>query len=203
MHVKRLFLAVVIALLLPVAVFANSSVDFTNSGGTLSGNNSGLSLSNSTLTSVNGLSGGGLITGNLGSIAFSTGGLSSGSLAMGGTFAGGGSFTITGNGTNGIPNGVIFAGTFNGPVTWTLVTLSDGTHSYTLTGVLAGSLLGVPTNGVTVQLTVNTGTGFFNGSATLGSGDTNIQVVPEPNTLSLFASGMFGLAVMLRTRLRK
>lgn len=197
MHVKRLFFAVVIALLLPVAVFANSSVDFTNSGGTLSGNNS-LSLSGSILTSVNGLNGGGLITGNLGSLTLSTGALVSGSLAMGGTLAGGGSFTITGNGTNGIPNGVIFAGTFNGPVTWTLVTLSDGTHSYTLTGVLAGSLLGVPTNGVAVQLTANTGTGFFNGSVALGSGDTNIHVAPEPSTLSLFGAGILSLAGVLR-----
>ena len=34
---------------------------------------------------------------------------------MGGTFAAGGSFVINGNGTNGIPNGAIFTGTFSGP----------------------------------------------------------------------------------------
>lgn len=203
MFSRKLFLLALLALVFPIAVFANNSVDFTNVGGTLSGTNSGLSLSGSILTSVNGLNGGGLITGNLGSVTLSTGGLVSGSLAMGGTLAGGGAFTITGNGTNGIPNGVIFSGTFNGPVTWSLVTLSDGTHNYTLTGVLAGSLLGVPTNGVTVQLTVNTGTGFFNGSVTLGSGDTNIQIVPEPSTLSLFGTGMLGFAGMLRHQLRK
>ena len=203
MFPKKLFLLAVLALVFPIAVFANSSVDFTNSGGTLSGTNSGLSLSGSTLTSVNGLNGGGLITGNLGSVTLSTGALVSGSLAMGGTLAGGGAFTITGNGTNGVPNGVIFSGTFSGPVTWSLVTLSDGTHNYTLTGVLVGSLLGATTNGVTVQLTVNTGTGFFNGSVTLGSGDTNIQVVPEPSTLSLFGAGMLGFAGILRHRLRR
>ena len=203
MFVRRLFLIVVLGLVLPTAIFAGSSVDFTNSGGTLIGTSSGLSLSNSILTSVNGLSGGTLITGNLGSVTFDTGALTSGSLAMGGMFAGGGSFTITGNGTNGIPNGVIFAGTFSGPVTWNLVTLSDGTHEYTLTAAMTGSLLGASTNGVTVQLTVSTGTGFFNGSATLGSGDTNIQVVPEPGTLSLFGAGMLVFGGMLRRRLKK
>jgi hypothetical protein len=200
MFPRKLLLLALLLLSFPIATFANSSVDFTNSGGTLSGTNSGLTLSGSTLSSVNGLNGGGLITGNLGSITFSTGTLLSGSLTMGGTFAGGGSFTITGNGTNGIPNGVIFSGSFSGPVVWTLVTLSDGTHNYTLTGVLVGSLLGVTTNGVTVQLTVNTGTGFLTGSAALASGDTNIQVVPEPGSLSLVGAGMVGLAGLLRRK---
>src|SRR5205807_4332298 len=105
MFSRKLFLLAVLALALPIAAFANSSVDFGNVGGTLSGTSSGLSLSGSTLTSVNGLNGGGLITGNLGTVIFSTGALVSGSLDMGGTFAGGGSFTITGNGTTGIQNG--------------------------------------------------------------------------------------------------
>jgi hypothetical protein len=152
------------------------------------------------LAAVNGLNGGGLITGNLGTVTFSTGALASGSLQMGGTFAAGGSFTITGNGTNGIPNGTIFTGTFSGPVTWTLVTLANGTHNYTLTGVLTGTLgSGFSTNGVTVQLTINTGKGFFNGSTSISSGDTNI-VVPEPGTLGLLGTGLVGLAGLLRRK---
>ena len=87
---KKLLMLAVLALALPMAVFASSGVDYTNSGGTLSGSNSGLSLSGSTLAAVNGLNGGGLITGNLGSVTFSTGALTSGSLQMGGTFAAGG-----------------------------------------------------------------------------------------------------------------
>jgi hypothetical protein len=200
---KKILLLAVLALALPMAAFANSGVDFTNSGGTLSGTNSGLTLSGSVLVAVNGLNGGGLITGsNLGSVTFSTGALASGSLQMGGTFAAGGSFTITGNGTNGIPNGTLFAGTFSGPVSWQLVTLANGTHNYILTGVLTGTTgTGFSTNGVTVQLTINTGKGFFNGSTTISSGDTNI-VVPEPGTLTLLGTGLISLAGAVRRKLK-
>lgn len=200
---KKLILLAVLALALPIAAFASSQVDFTNSGGTLAGIDGGLSLSGSTLIAVNGLYGGGLVTGsNLGSLSFSTGALASGSLQMGGTFAAGGSFIITGNGSNGIPNGAIFTGTFSAPVTWTLVTLPNGTHNYTLVGVVSGSFpSGFQTNGVTVQLTINTGKGFFNGSTQISSGDTNI-VVPEPGTLSLLGTGLIGLGGVIRRKLK-
>jgi hypothetical protein len=200
---KKMLLLAVLALALPTAVFAGSSVDYTNSGGTLAGTNSGLSLSGSVLIAVNGLNGGGLITGsNLGSLEFSTGALTSGSLQMGGTFAAGGTFTITGNGTNGIPNGTLFTGSFSGPVSWTLITLSNGTHNYTLSGSLSGwNGSGTPTQGVTVQLTINTGKGFFNGSTNISSGDTNI-VVPEPGSLSLLGTGLIGLAGVIRRKLK-
>jgi len=200
---KKLILLAVLALALPMAAFASSGVDFTNSGGTLSGTNSGLALSGSVLVAVNGLNGGGLITGsNLGSVTFNTGALSSGSLAMGGTFAAGGTFTITGNGTNGIPNGTLFSGTFSSPVSWQLVTLANGTHNYILTGVLTGTTMtGFATNGVTVQLTINTGKGFFNGSTQISSGDTNI-VVPEPGTLTLLGTGLISLAGAVRRKIK-
>ncbi len=200
---KRMLWMVLLALALPMAAFANNSVDFTNSGGTLSGSSAGLTLSGSELIAVNGLNGLGLVTGDLGSVAFSTSGLISGSLQMGGMFDSGGSFVITGNGTGGIPNGTIFTGSFTGPVTWTLVTLANGTHNYTLTGSVTGTwYTGSTVFGATVQLTINTGKGFFNGTTTISSGDTNIAAVPEPGSLTLLGTGLIGLAAVLRRKLK-
>jgi hypothetical protein len=111
----------------------------------------------------------------------------------------GGMFEITGNGTNGIHNGAIFGGTFSGPVTWTMITLADGTHNYTLSGALTGTWFsGATVNGATVQLTINTGKNPFNGSVSISSGNTNfITTVPEPGTLGLLVTGLGGFANLL------
>ena len=120
---------------------------------------------------------------------------------MGGTLADGGMFSINGNGSNGIPNGVLFSGTFSGPISWTLTTLADGTHSYTLTGVLTGMMGGSSVNAVTVQMTVNTGAGFFTGSSLIAGGDTTVASVPEPSTLAFFATGAMSMMGMMRRKL--
>ena len=195
---RRVILLTLLAMGLPPAALANS-IDFLNSGGTLSGNSSGLALSGSTLIAV------GSITGNdLGTVAFSTGALASGNLQMGGTFMAGGTFTITGNGTNGVHDGVIFNGSFTGPVTWTLVT-TNGTNSYQLSGTVSGTwFTGATLNGTTVAETMNLGTSFFVTSATLGKGHTNIvtSVVPEPGALTLLGTGLIGLTAMVRRKLQ-
>jgi PEP-CTERM motif len=200
---KRIALLALLAFALPLAAFGDS-IDATNSGGTLAGSAAGLTLSGSQLIAVNGFNGGGLITGNLGSVSLSTGTLASGSLTMGGTFNGGGSFVITTNGTSGLPNGTLFNGSFSGPVAWTLVTLSNGTHNYTLTGAVSGTWVnGSTVFGATTQLTINTGKGFFNGSTMISSGDTNIVTsVPEPGTLGLLGTGLVGIAGAMHRKFR-
>ena len=97
---------------------------------TLSGSASGLSLTGSTMFKFDTIVGA-----NLGSVSFTTGAFTSGDAQNGGTLAAGGTFTITGNGSGGVPNGVIFSGTFSS-ATWTMETLSDGTHNYILSGAL-------------------------------------------------------------------
>ena len=204
MNPRKFILLATFALCLPIAALADSGVDFTNDGGILTGSDTGVSLRGSTLVSVNGLNGGGLITGtNLGGVAFTTGALVSGTLKMGGTFASGGTFTIAGNGSNGIPNGTIFNGSFSGPVTLTMVTLANGTHNYTLSGALTGTMGSVSTNGVSIQLTINTGKGFFDSWTLMSSGDTRIENAPavaEPGTLSLLGTGLLGIAGVLRRK---
>ncbi len=190
--VKKVTWLAILVLALPLAAFANS-IDLTNAGGVVIGNSGGLALTGSTLIKY-----GSTIANNLGSVTFTTGAFTSGDIDHGGTLMAGGNFVITGNGTNGVPNGVIFNGSFSGPVTWSLMTLENGTHVYTLTGALAAANGEV---GATAQLTINTGTAFFSGSAQLSSGDTNLTVtVPEPGTLSLLGTGLIGVAGFMRRK---
>jgi hypothetical protein len=202
---RRLVLMVLLAMVLPVAAFADSSLIFQNRGGTLTQTSSGVALSKSKLTLIDGLNGGGPIVSSnpivkvLGMVNFSTGAEISSSFNASTrttttTFAAGGSFTITGNGQDGVPKGVLFQGTFSGPVTVESVARTRTTpSSWMLSGTITGTYNGVTISAKTVQLRV--GGAMVNGSTTLGT-------VPEPGTLGLLGTGLLGIAGLVRRKSR-
>ena len=184
----------ILLLTLPLAAFAND-IGLTNVGGAVVGSASGLVLSGSTLTIY-----GNTVGTNLGSVTFTTGAFTSGDIKTGGTLAAGGSFVVTGNGTNGVPNGVIFNDTFSGPVTWSVIELANGTYNYNLAGALVATN-GNGEVGATTLLTFNTGSSPFSGSVDVASEDTSLTITaPEPGTLSLFGTGLLGLAGFIRRK---
>jgi hypothetical protein len=197
---KKVVLLAILALALPIAALADSQIDFNAQGGSLSGSSAGLTLTGSTLIAVSNYFGTSAIGSNLGTVSFTTGALLSGSLASGGTFSSTGStFKIVGNGVNGVPLGTIFSGSFTGDITLT----ESGTslHSYGLFGVVMGTLsTGGQATGPVV-LNFATGKGWMGEPVTIGSVDTTV-VVPEPGTLSLFGTGLIGLAGIIRRKLR-
>jgi hypothetical protein len=198
---KKIVLLAALALALPGAVSASSisSIEYSNSGGTLMASTVGglttLTLSGSELSAIQNFPGG-LVTGDLGSVTFTTGALT-GSLQTGGTFAAGGSILITAS--NGA---VLFKGTFSAPTKWEVVPGANGTSSYQLVGQVSGMTgAGYWMSGPTFAITLNVGEGLFDGGAIVSSGDTPI-LVPEPGSLGLLGTGLIGVAGVVRRKLK-
>lgn len=208
MSTSKVLLFTALLLCLPLAAFANSTVDFGYSGGRLSTpTNSYITTGpiGTTMTSVAGFMGGGTVTGsNLGTINFTTGARVSGGMGGNATFAPGGSIVITANGTGGLPAGVLFTGSFTGTTSWTVTTLNQGGNTlyyYTLSGTISG----VFSNGQTVSgqaFTISVVTQqTFHGSIGINNGNMSVLVTPEPGTLTLLGTGLIALAGFARRKL--
>jgi len=200
---RRLIFLALLMLALPMAAFADSNLVFQNLGGTLKVGSTGVTLTKSKLIEIDGLNGGGPIFGSgahpaLGVLSFSTGAEMSSTFDPGTgvtttIFAGGGTFTLTGNGQNGVPKGVLFEGTFAGDVTVkSTPRTKDAARSFMLSGAVTGTSNGVTLNGQVVQLRVG---------GTKVSGTTSLaSAVPEPSTLGLFGTGLVSMAGLLRRK---
>lgn len=196
---KRMLWVALFALALPLAAFADNTIDFVNRGGTLTASNSGLSLTGSELIAVDGLNG--LKLGNMGTVSFTTGALNWGSTSCAtaglcAEFAGGGTFSIAGNGQHGVPSGTIFSGTFDGPVDW--IRLGSSRPEYLILGSVSGWMNGTWVKDQPVWMVV---TIKPNGTTKI-VGETEITTVPEPGTLGLLGAGLVGIAGLLKRRAR-
>ena len=119
MSTSKVLLFAALMLCLPLAAFANSTVDSAlRADGSSTPTNSYITTGpiGTTLTSVSGYNGGGIITGsNLGTINFTTGALVSGGMGGNATFAPGGSIVINSNGSGDCPSACCLLARSPGP----------------------------------------------------------------------------------------
>jgi hypothetical protein len=103
----------------------------------------------------------------------------------------------------------LFSGNFSGPVTWTLITMANRTHNYSVTGVVVGTIAEV-VNTITIQSTASAETKLFQSPSLAVAADTtfagenitSISSIPEPSTFMLLLTGCIATTLgMMRRKL--
>lgn len=196
---RRVLILALLAVALPMAAWADG-IDLVNKFGSISISAAGISSVGSQLKQFNNVV---ADPGHsLGSVSFSTGALLTGSILTGGTFSDAGStFIVMGKGPKVPHKGVIFDGSFVGPISWTLVAQSGASLTYELSGAIQGTLWnGHFVQGVTQQMIHSTNGQISLGIGHIQAGNTHI-LTPEPGTLGLLGTGLVAIAGMLRRKL--
>jgi len=167
-----------LVILLETCALAQQSIDveFSNGPGALIANSSNqLQFTGGVLVSVSESGEYPTFGGGIGTVLFTTPALARGVTANGGTFGGGGSFYIDSIYGAGI-QGTFVRGS------WKRIVLTDSTNEYVLTAEINGTLEWDYTwynmHGMTVQMSLNTGTTLFAGIHNTSGGVTEAISIP-------------------------
>jgi hypothetical protein len=203
-------LAAMLGLFMPILAQANSvpltncsptnQICIQNQGGSATTNlDTSFSLSGSTVSVI-----GNVVQPPGSTLNFTTGTFASGSLGAGGTFNAGGSFVVTGNFAG--FSGVIFNGTFSGPVTWSVVGVCTKAVActYDLSGPVSGTWYnGEQVFGATTQLFFKTTKGPYTGGPITPEAGSTFIVTPEPGSLAFMGTGLLGIGLIVRRKIPK